>query len=88
MRGSTWEFPSGSQTRTHAIYTTGLCLQPPALGKRPSLILSALVLCRIRHKDGQAGKMGGKWRSGLRWMWPQQWVDLQRWGGQDCSSLR
>lgn len=43
-RGSSQKFPSGSQTFPPPFNTTGLYLQPPALGKRPSLRLSALVL--------------------------------------------
>lgn len=43
-QGRSWEFSPGSQTLPHPINTTGLCLHPPALGKRPSLRLNALVL--------------------------------------------
>lgn len=80
-QGRSWEFSPGSQTLPHPINTTGLCLHPPALGKRPSLRLNALVLAgastgtRMALREEQ--RMGGKWKSGLRWKQPQRWEDCR-----------
>lgn len=73
-RGSSREFPSGSQTLSHPINTTGLCLHLPALGKRPSLRLSALVL---------AGASTGT-RMGLQGRAEDGW-QMEKWARVDAA---